>query len=167
MKVLIISLPRTGSTSLLYKISKEKKLQPLFEPWDGSERSPYNLNMGNCCLKTMIFQSPDKDYMLHHEKIAKEFDEVILLTRKDLVKCGESYAYFVHHNNKGFDSTQKYVWEPTPNIDICTNQIKQWDKELHLLGEKLGVNITYYEDVFDVTSEEKYRKDLKKGVNII
>ena len=160
MKILIISLPRTGSTSLLYKLGEEKKLQIIFEPWDGSERFKYNSNMDNCCLKTMIFQSPESNYLKYHEKLHKEFDEVILLSRKNLKECSESWAYLKHHNHKDFDSTKPYVWKTPPNIEKHADDIYKWNEDLIQLSKSLNVDITYYEDIFDENSDERYRKNI-------
>ena len=160
MKILIISLPRTGSTSLHDNLCKKKELQYIFEPWDGSERYSYDSNMVNCCLKTMIFQSPEIDYLKFHEKLSKEFDEVILLSRRDLKECAESWAYLKHHNHKGFDSTRPYVWRTPPNIEKHVNDIYKWNDELKELSKILGVGITYYEDIFDKNSDERYRKNI-------
>ena len=160
MKILIISLPRTGSTSLLTNLGKEKGLEIIFEPWDGSERSTYKSNMINCCLKTMIFQSPETNYLDYHKKISKEFDEVILLSRRDLSECAESWAYLKHHNHKNFNSTQHYVWKTPPNIEYHKNDIYKWNNELTQLSEFLNIGITYYEDIFDKNSNERYRKNL-------
>ena len=59
MRILIISLPRTGSTSLLKTISKSKKLKEVFEPFDGTNRFTYNDTMDNIVVKTIVlFQKP-------------------------------------------------------------------------------------------------------------
>ena len=81
MKVLIISLPRTGSSSLQIKLCRERNLSNIFEPWDNSNRFSYNPKMKNCCVKTIIFQSPIESYLEFYKKIYTEFDEIILLSR--------------------------------------------------------------------------------------
>ena len=58
MSILIIALPRTGSTSLLYRLAKEKGLKPLFEPFDGSNRVSYN-NEKDVVVKTIICHHND------------------------------------------------------------------------------------------------------------
>jgi len=54
MRILIISLPRTGSTSLLKNISKSKKLKEVFEPFDGTNRYTYNVGMKRQTLISVI-----------------------------------------------------------------------------------------------------------------
>jgi hypothetical protein len=89
MSILIIALPRTGSTSLLNKLSKERGLKPLFEPFDNTGRFKYN-NEKNVVLKTIICHHPN------NIELCKEFDEIILLSRKNLLECAESHAYQTH-----------------------------------------------------------------------
>lgn len=162
MKILIISLPRTGSTSLLNKLSEENNLQLIFEPWDGSDRYRYNSSMVNCCLKTMIYHIPlgYENVITGYVELVKEFDKVILLSRRDLKECGESWAYLKHHNHKGFDSTRPYVWKNPPDVDKHTEDINKWNNELIEISKILNVDITYYEDIFDKNSNERYRKNI-------
>jgi hypothetical protein len=53
MSILIIALPRTGSTSLMNKLANERNLKPFFEPFDGTNRVIYN-NEDNSVVKTII-----------------------------------------------------------------------------------------------------------------
>ena len=63
MKVLLITLPRTGSTSLLKKISEEQKVNPISEPFNDvngnlEKYKDYNWkNANNICVKTHINHS--------------------------------------------------------------------------------------------------------------
>lgn len=158
MKILIISLPRTGSTSLLHKISKEKNLKPYFEPFDGSGRVIYN-NEDNSVVKTIICQHDN------NIKLSESFDEIILLSRRDLKACAESHSYRVHNSSKGFNSNQQYFWEETPIDQIAYDDIIKWNDEIHSLSKILNVPITYYEDIFDPNSENRLRLGNKKDIN--
>jgi hypothetical protein len=154
MSVLIISLPRTGSTSLLHKLAKEKNLKPLFEPFDGTGRVEYNSEK-NVVVKTIICHHND------NIQLSKNFDEVILLTRRNVKECTESHAYQTYFSKiKNYDSNKPYVYEeiPTDIFELCHNDIIKWNKELSDLSTKLNVPITYYEDIFDFNSEERLRK---------
>lgn len=168
MKVLIISLPRTGSSSLQIKLCRERNLSNIFEPWDNSNRFSYNSKMKNCCVKTMIFHSPVESYLEFYKNIYKEFDEIILLSRKDLKECAESWAYLMHNNHTfGYDSTTHYIWETPPNIESHYTNITKWDIELTQLSKEFNIPITYYEDIFDSNSVDRYRKNITKNKNLI
>lgn len=162
MKVLIISLPRTGSTSLMYKIAKEKNLVPLFEPFDGSNRVLY-YGQDNIVLKTIVCHHPN------NIELSKEFDEVILLSRKNLNDCIESHAYQKHFSRtKGYNSNDYYefILPPIEVFNSCASDILNWNEDLSLLSEKLDIPITYYEDLFDERSVDRLRliKGNKKNI---
>lgn len=154
MSVLIISLPRTGSTSLLRKVAKEKNLKPLFEPFDGTNRVTYN-NEKNVVVKTII---------CHHSnnlELATNFDEIILLSRKNLIECIESHAYQTYFSkNKNYNSNNPYYYEEVPLeiFKLCYNDIMKWDVEIKELSKQLNIPITYYEDLYNPNSEERLRK---------
>lgn len=154
MKVLIIALPRTGSTSLLYKVAKEKGLNPLFEPFDGTNRVIYNKEQ-DVVVKTII---------CHHNDnlgLSKEFDNVILLTRKNVMDCVESHAFQTYYSKKkNYNSNNPYVYEEVPSeiFELCHKDIIKWNKDIDELSRKLNIPITYYEDIFDKDSEERLRR---------
>ena len=81
MKILIIALPRTGSTSLGETMRKKYNIKKyLFEPFNprsiGIER--YNSNENNIVVKTLVFQSLDEikqeDRIEWLINLTKEFD---------------------------------------------------------------------------------------------
>jgi hypothetical protein len=159
MRILIISLPRTGSTSLLRKISNERGLKSIFEPFDGSNRNPYR-GEDNVVVKSIICQCDT------NRELVKGFDEVILLSRKNLTECAESHSYRIHNDKKGFTSLDEYYWEAAPKelYELCYNNVVSWDKELKELSEEIGVPITYYEDIYDTNSSERLRKGNRKDL---
>ena len=162
MKILIISLPRTGSSSLLEKICEEKNLKYVYEPFDMTGRWSYNKNEDNVAVKSLIFDKTEnyKDNIEFYVELSKEFDEIILLTRKDLKACAESWAYYRHIKDTIGKSTMgKYFWKSTNNFESIYQMIIEWDTQLKKLGELLNIKLTYYEDIFDVNSEERYRSD--------
>jgi hypothetical protein len=161
MRILIISLPRTGSTSLLRDICNSKKLKEVFEPFDGTNRFAYNDGMDNIVVKTIVLFQKPSDVLDYNEWIlefSKKFDEVILLSRKNLIECAESHAYAVFNRKKGFTSEMQYIWEETPNFDKCYSDIIKWDTTLKMISTKLDIPITYYEDIYDLNSDGRLRK---------
>ena len=164
MKILIIALPRTGSTSLGETMRKKYNIKKyLFEPFNplsiGIER--YNSNENNIVVKTLVFQSLDEikqeDRIEWLINLTKEFDEVILLSRKDLKACAESMAYLDYNQQYGYQYNQKYEWYLTPNFNKFYKHIIRMNDELHKLSKLLNIKITYYEDMFDLNSEERLR----------
>jgi hypothetical protein len=164
MSILIISLPRTGSTSLLYKLASERMLTPIFEPFDGTNRFNYN-GEKNVIVKTIVPHHPA------NLKLSEEFDEVILLSRRNLLECTESHAYQTYFSKtKNYNSNTQYYYEDVPSdiFEMCYIDIIKWDTELIKLSDELHIPITYYEDIFDIYSKDRLRlgnkNNLKKSL---
>ena len=161
MSILIIALPRTGSTALMTKLAKEKSLTPLFEPFDGSDRVKYNNEKG-VVVKTIIS---------HHKnnlELSKNFDEVILLSRKNLLECAESHAYQTYFSKtKNYNSNNPYYYEDVPRnvFDLCYNDIIKWVDDINKLSNTLNIPITYYEDIYDLNNENRLRKGNRNDLN--
>lgn len=161
MRVLIIALPRTGSTSLLDKIARERNLRPIFEPF--TRRDSYYLDekMQNIVVKTIIKQHPD------NFSLAKTFDEVILLGRRNFKKHLESVSFLHHNIPKGYNSNDpyEYVEPPFDLVERTQELLNEMNHELQNLSIKLNVPIQYYEDLFDENSPERLRikKNKSKG----
>lgn len=153
MKILIIALPRTGSTTLLYRTAKEKNLKAFFEPFSLKENYYFNSNMKNIVVKTIIHQHPD------NVSLAKDFDEVILLSRKNLKSHTESLAYLYHNAPEGYNSNNSYSYiePPLKTLEKAKDQILKKNKELKALSKELNVPIQYYEDLFDENSPDRLR----------
>jgi hypothetical protein len=159
MKILIISLPRTGSTSLTNRIAKDNNLKPILEPFDVQNRVIYS-GEDDVVLKTLIDQTHPigkQDYVNYWFNKSIEFDKVILLSRKDLKACAESMAYLDYNQQYGYQYNQKYEWYLTPNFNKFYKHIIRMNDELHKLSKLLNIKITYYEDMFDLNSEERLR----------
>lgn len=167
MKILIVSLPRTGSTSLMDKISKEKNLKPISEPFD-ERRTRTELFTEDCVVKSIIKQHPHnvEDIVEWYYNFSLKFDELILLSRKDLQACWESLSYFTYNEKYGFLSTSEYYWENNPNIDYAKNYILECNDMINALSKRTSVHIQYYEDLFDVNSPERLRKGNRRDLKI-
>lgn len=149
-------MPRTGSTSLLKKISKEHNLIPISEPFNDKLSKQFKqyknfnwANTDNLCVKTHINHMNIQFYL----EFVKFFDNVILVSRKDLKACAESLSYAHHFNN----FLTKYSWTITPNLNHTIKFVKQINKDLQKLSKLINVKISYYEDLFDINSESRLR----------
>jgi len=154
MSILIIALPRTGSTSLLYNLSKERGYKPLFEPFDNTNRVKY-VNEKNIVVKTIICHHPN------NLELSKYFDEIILLSRKNLLECIESHSYQTYFSKtKNYNSNSPYFYEEVPKeiYKLCYNDIIKWNIELEELSNQLNIPITYYEDLYNENDEGRLRK---------
>jgi hypothetical protein len=129
----------------------------------------YNLNENNIVVKTMIYHIPpfSNNIINGYIEFSKTFNKIILLSRKNLKECAESWAYLQQHNHKGFDSTKQYVWETPDNLDKHYEDILNWNNLLLKISKVLNINISYYEDIFDVNSIDRYRKNLNKSNKLI
>ena len=165
MKILLVTLPRTGSTSLLKKITEEHHLISINEPFNdvnGNLEKYKNYNWENTndiCVKTHINHKDVTFYL----DFVKFFDEIILLYRKNLNACAESLSYANYFQN----FTEKYDWINTPNLNENIKLVKEFNKELEKLSKLTNIKISYYEDLFNTESEDKLRKNDIKGKNLI
>jgi hypothetical protein len=165
VKILLITLPRTGSTSLLKKISEKEKLESISEPFNDvngnlEKYEEYDWKTANnICVKTHI----NHKNVLFYLEFIKFYDEVILLSRKDLTACAESLSYANHFQN----FTEKYEWINTPNLNQNIKLVKEFNEELEKLSKLINIDILYYEDLFNLESENKLRKNDIKRKNII
>lgn len=175
MKVLIISLPRTGSTRLLTDISKKHNITPIFEPYNIMflDKLLYHSNMRDVAVKTVIGQAPalikykvkSVEYFTQYLKwlyeFIKDFDEIILLSRRDLVACIESTSFLMYNIKRvGFNSYTSYYYKSPPN-EIYLNYEKEimvYDKIINKISTDLNIPIIYYEDIYDLNSPERLRK---------
>lgn len=165
MKILLITLPRTGSTSLLKNLSEQYNLKAISEPFNPSTKNleqyeNFDWDTANeICVKTHINH---KDISFY-SNFVKLFDRVILVSRKDLKLCAESLSYANHFGN----FSEKYEWINTPNLMDNIKLVKKFDTDLKKLSELINIDILYYEDLFDINSENKLRKNVVKRKNLI
>jgi hypothetical protein len=167
MKILIVSLPRTGSSSLLNKIANEENLIRISEPFDMTRKKIIEKEFPeNCVVKSIIKQHPIDvvDIVSFYVDLSKKFDKIILLSRKDLKSCWESLSFFTYYENTGFKSNMEYFWEETPHLKYSKNYVIECDELIKKLSMKLKIDIIYYEDIFDLNSKDRLRKGDKKNI---
>ena len=177
MRILIVSLPRTGSQSLLEQYGKDYNLKTYGEPFhswlnnikhynirNNLARQRYNLvRQDNSCVKCIINQTLfNMDPVEFYTEFSSIYDKVILLSRKNLVECAESFSYLLWNLPKGLESNQPYVYEKTPNYESTYKTICKLDKWLKQLSDKIKIPISYYEDLYDINSPERLRHLNKK-----
>jgi len=153
MKVIIISTPRTGSTTLLEIFSK-LGFDIIFEPFEF--RKDFQLK-DNMCVKTIIHQVPKNENNLEfYKEYVKKFDEVILLDRFELNEHWESYLNLAYKINNKLNTNTTWVSGSTPS-DFILNFTKnggyqrflKMKGDINLLSESINKKIIYYENLFN------------------
>jgi len=161
MKILIIALPRTGSTNLMDKIARENNLSPIFEPFDKRKSYLYSSSLDNVVVKTIVEQHPN------NLDLCKDFKEVILLSRRNFIEHLESVAFLYHNIPKGYHNNTHYSYSTPPQdiIDLAHRRINEMNAELETLSEQLNIPIQYYEDLFDPNGPDRLRiKSVEKNL---
>ncbi len=173
MKILVISLPRTGSTSFSKDLAQKNNLKFVFEPFAPLAKQFNKLKnfetdytKNNIVVKTLVNDEYDVKWFID---LSKEFDQVYLLSRRDLKACVESWSYLSYKRNEtpGFDFETEYYWEKTPNYDEAEEQILRWNSKLELIATKLNQKIIYYEDIFGYNNNKLRKGDKKSNTRLI
>ena len=165
MRILIISLPRTGSNSLMKKYSSKYKLDMYGEPFNERHLLPSDwITSDNVIVTTKLTQCPEnvKNSVKYWYEQSKSFDKVILLSRKDLYDCAKSFSFLLDKRNEGYKYNAYYVWEETPSLNNNYKNLQSEHKKLELISEKLNISVIYYEDIFDINSKDRLRKNNKE-----
>tara|TARA_B100000401_G_C52805280_1_gene720805 strand:+ start:1528 stop:2145 length:618 start_codon:yes stop_codon:yes gene_type:complete len=168
--ILIIAVPRSGSTNLLNSISSAYKFHPIFEPkpWhlyktnlempSDLDKRVYNLNKkGRWEIKdnqvAKVISHPHKEFPNFYKEIINRYDETILLSRYDVKQQIESLA--VLKNNKPGSRNPIRKWSEDELIEISPDHMKYVediiirDREtIEKLSKEFNLPINYYEDVY-------------------
>lgn len=182
MKLLILGLPRTGTSNLLYKISEQgfaKISEPYNIPlhknkyqwplrWDSYKTDIVvkHLVFSNSNIQQLPLPKYTKDKEFSITLFAKEFDKIILLDRRDYKTHLESYINLHYKMKNNVSSHIKYKYEDISS-EYIDNFLKN-NEQLDLIGGKellrelsiiLNTPITWY--------EELYGDDRKTSLEII
>lgn len=175
MKVLIISLPRTGSVSLLNLIGDSLGLKKFDEPFNPA-KSDIRINEyikelkneTNLVVKDILYYRPKsvskERYYNWLEDYSQNFDKLIFLSRKSEIDHKESFINLIYQNKRYLSDTSllsypwnaKYKYEDIPQqeIDSIKNLPMVEDfirnrAEIKDICKKFGKEILWYEDIFD------------------
>lgn len=168
MKIALISLPRTGSTSISrYYKSINKDVVVIDEPFNLVVNNPtilYDnlLKKNNLFIKTMYGDNPlefknmsAKEFVL---KIIDDFDLVLFLTRKNIKEHTESYVQALQTSKWA----SNYVYDS--KFDIMYNEVEDKLNKLNLelieTCTELNAPLYFYEDLYDSLRKENIIKFL-------
>lgn len=177
MKTLIINTPRSGGNALAIKLAASIPSFYVLNPFDGTGRNIIPPDVKKIIVKSDILHPDDDEISAIYpvniqlrlkflSDVAKDYDEVILLDRRDTIAQIESYAY-AHFKctslrvsdlqNTSYIYNSQAISEDI--FETAKREISDSKISIKRLSYKLKVPITYYEDIFDQHSNERYRKE--------
>jgi hypothetical protein len=160
MKILLLYVPRSGSTSILrYFKSVNPNYNVVNQPWSElvAELTKSNMiNYKDLIKDDNIFIKSDIGSFLKEkidlECVKSDFDKIIILDRKDKEKQIESFIHaernssFLESNKYWLDDISKYnLYDNKINPEINISELKNLIPELSF---KLNSKCYYYEDLF-------------------
>jgi len=162
MKIALISLPRTGSTSISrYYRYTNKDVMVIDEPFNLVVNNPtilYNdlIKNQNLFIKTMYGDNPlefenmsAKEFVL---KLIDDFDLVLFLTRKNIKEHTESYVQALQTSKWA----SNYVYDS--KFDKLYNEIEVKLNKLNLemieTCNELNKRLYFYEDLYNQSTKE-------------
>lgn len=178
MRTLIVCTARSGGNGLCRRIAEEQNVPAIFNPFDGTGRTSIPKDSSSIVVKVDV-SCPNDDHFeatypinvlkriqFFEDTISTyKFDNVILLDRRDREQQIESLAWKTEFLNVEtiYDYTSEtYIYESGlvdfENIKDAKNLIAESKVYLRRLGYKLGIEISFYEDLFNISSNERQRK---------
>lgn len=161
MKILLLYVPRSGSTSILrYFKSIEPEYYVVNQPWSEliAELTKSNMISYVDLIKNenIFIKSDIGSFVkerLNLESVKSDFDKIILLDRRDKEKQIESLIHATHNNS--FLESNKYWLKDSSNYTNEDNIIVKSEKSITEiknlipeLSKKLNSKIYFYEDLF-------------------
>jgi hypothetical protein len=161
MKILLLYVPRSGSTSILrYFKSIKPEYTVVNQPWSElvAELTKSNMITYDTLIKNenIFIKSDIGSFVkesLNLKSVKSDFDKIIILDRKDTEKQIESLIHASHNNS--FLESNKYWLTDTSNYideknvaDISERSINEIKKFIPELTNKLNSKFYFYEDLF-------------------
>ena len=160
-RILLITEPRTGSTSLMYSIGSAYNFSTQFEP---DKKGKLKIK-DNTVVKIIATEWRGIKY---YEDLIEQFDKTILLSRRNLKEQSEAFwaLYMLNESQPDRKWSEKDLPKNLHENEFFISRFEKLKKRkafLKILSEKTNLQINYYEDVFkDKTLLEKDVKlDLK------
>ena len=155
--ILLITEPRTGSSSLMKSIASAYGFGYQFEP---DKRDKLKIK-NDTVVKIIVNVNRGQDYYLD---LMSQFSETIFLSRRNIIEQSEAYWALLFINDGEY--TEKWNENELPEglkqrKDYKKRYQQLVEKKLFLLDLSLKTNkpINYYEDVF--TSKTLKEKNIK------
>jgi hypothetical protein len=143
MNLLIVSVVRSGSSRLLESISTFYKQEGIFEPTTPQYKKDFNPKKD---IVKIAIQTKSVDA---HIELINQFDNVILLDRKDILAQAESYLNLWEVLGGNYNSKYVSVKFSQEKIDKTIDKFKKWKSDLKEISEKINQPIIYLEDLLE------------------
>ena len=151
MKILIISIPRSGSTTLIRAMSSTLKLKKIYEPFNEADNRDVDWDYtpeNNVVVKSLIAINVNNPIEFF-KKYSKLFDKTILLSRKNTQETLESYTFQVLQTKPVPNSWhEKYIYTQNGDIRRWKNWMIKKKNNLEILSNELNIEIDWYEDLY-------------------
>ena len=161
MKILLLYIPRAGSTSILRYFKSVKPNHTIInQPWSELivELTKSNMiNYKDLIKYDNIFVKSDigsfNKENIDLECVKSDFDKIIILDRKDKEKQIESLIHAKHNNSflesskYWFDDNCKYTINEAEKLSV-EKGISKLKKQIPTLTKILNAKFYYYEDLF-------------------
>jgi hypothetical protein len=169
MKILIISPPRCGSTSLLNSICSVGNVDRISEPYSHNrQKHIYPLSItDNSVTKYITRQTPNQygnpsDFINFIKDDVVNYNKVILLSRRNKTEHMESWINLLHRFESGTPPHGKWNGDDVKTLTHTINykeEVYEHVDMINKISSNLNIPLTYYEDL--------YGEDRTKSLNII
>tara|TARA_R110000823_G_scaffold194368_2_gene325694 strand:+ start:1921 stop:2490 length:570 start_codon:yes stop_codon:yes gene_type:complete len=149
MRVLIIAIPRSGSTSLIRAMSLTLKLNRVDEPFN--DRLWESVNWDHTPDDNVVVKSLMDIYVNNRveffKRYSKLFDKTIILSRHNLKEVAESYAFQIDRNERN-EWHSKYKYTHKESVDKHYEFIYKQNSDIIKLSKELKIEMDWYEDLY-------------------
>jgi hypothetical protein len=155
MNVLIISIVRSGSSRLLESIASHYNQKGIFEPTTPRYKKDFDSkkDIVKIVIQTLTIEE--------HLELIQNFDNLILLDRKDIVAQSESYLNLWYQLDGNYN--KKYIGAKfsKKQINETIEKLKNWKSDLKKISKIIKKPIIYLEDLLEAKDIDgiEYDKD--------
>lgn len=166
MRILIISSPRAGSTSLIRAIRKICNIKTYEEPfnkhWGSHYKDEYKFD-SDCAVKVMSYEkakNSNKTSVQFLSEFSKSFKHTIILDRLNYEEQLESYAFA---RQRRYDSGWQtpYIYDDSVDLGREDYFLTLQKENLKLISENINTDIIFYENLYS-NNLEVLNKELEK-----
>lgn len=182
MRILVVCVPRSGTTSFLNTLSKVTNIPLISLPDNYEYPTNYSLIANTNKLDNIILRIvPSQNVGTPIEEFSKLFDLTIFLSRKNEQEQLESYINLYYSKNilgnnistSDYNINLKYDYEDIPKKYIneffnlkLDKTVKHNRSELEKIASNLKKDIIYYEDLYSSKKNKKLINKFLSKINV-